>query len=124
MYVKFGDTNGRVFSNDFSDANDNGIIDEALVSLSQQTSGVEYNVGSGLVLQRGLVIFDRYPSQDTSSVPFSQIINIIKNVHSDIAPNEPIVCYLPKFSSNVYNETLKIQNLLTREFSDISIIPV
>lgn len=83
-----------------------------------------YNVGSGVVLDRGIVIFDRYPNQDTSSVPFDQILNMMKHVHSDIAPGEPIICYLPKFSNNVYNETIKIQNLLTRSFTDISIITV
>lgn len=123
MYVKFGDTNGHVFSNAFAEA-DNDTSDKTLSSFLQRTIGSEYKVGTGVVLERGVVIFDRYPSQDTSSVPFDQIINLIKNVHSDIAPGEPVVCYLPKFSSNVYNETLKIHNPLTRAFKNISIIPV
>lgn len=122
--MKFGDTNGLVFSNDFAEA-DNDTPDKTLLSfLEQRTIGREYKVGTGVVFERGVVIFDRYPSQDTSSVPFDQIINLIKNVHADIAPGEPLVCYLPKFSSNVYNETLKIHNQLTRAFNNISIIPV
>lgn len=123
MYVKFGDTNGRVFSNDFAESN-NETPDETLLAFLQQTIDTEYKVGSGVVLKRGMVIFDRYPSQDTSSVPFDQIINIIKNVHADIAPGEPLICYLPKFSSNVYNETIKIHNLLTRALKNVTIIPV
>lgn len=123
MYVKFGDTRGKVFSNNFAEL-DSEIPDETLLSFSQQTRGGEYKVGTGAVLERGLVIFDRYPDQDTSSVPFDQIINLIKNVHSDIAPGEPIICYLPKFSSNVYNETTKIHNPLIRALKNVSIIPV
>lgn len=121
MYVKFGDTSGHVFSNDFSESSDNGPADETL--LLQQTSA-EYKIGSGVVLERGLIILDRYPNQDTSAVPFDHIVNLIKTVQSDVAPGEPIICYLPKFSSNVYNETMKVQNLLIRAFADISIIPV
>lgn len=121
MYVKFGDTSGHVFSNDFSETNNNGPSDETLLL---QQARIEYKVGSGVVLERGMIIFDRYPNQDTSAVPFDQIVNVIKNVHSDVAPGEPLICYLPKFSSNVYNETMEIQNLLMRAFIDISIIPV
>lgn len=122
--VKFGDTNGRVFDNEFSQSNeDNKTINKQLLPLQQLTGSV-YNIGSGVVLERGIVIFDRNSNQDTSAVPFDQIIDIIKNVYFDIAPGHPITCYLPKFSSNVYNESIKVQSRLIQEFKDINIVPV
>lgn len=129
MFVKFGDTRGNIF-NALTDGthHDDGfsVVDPTDDSsfLLKQLNGAEYNVGSGVVTQQGIVIFDRYPNQDTSSVPFDQIIDIVKSIHTDLFAGEPIKFYIPKFSSNIYNETIKVQSRLLHEFDNAVLIPV
>lgn len=109
MHVKFGDTRGRLFS----DANDSSL----------KLAIGEYNMGSGVVTDQGIVIFDRGPNQDTSSVALDQIVELIKTVYLDLFNGELITCYIPKFSSNIYNESM-VQSEFLKAFDNITLIPV
>lgn len=119
MFVKFGDTTGKIFNNVVSSHNDSDSFVDMTLS-----NGETYNLGSGFITDRGVVIFDRFPNQDTSSVPIDHIIEIINTIYIDLFNGESIQFYIPKFSSNIYNETNKIQLKLLRVFKNITLIPV
>jgi len=102
MYIKFADLNGTIFD------------DERINSLDPST------LGEVVLLDDGIIIYDRFPNQQTTQLHVGSMIETLKyllNKTYSLQTND-IRIYLPRMSMNMTGQAMIQRSFLTMSSAD------
>nr|DBA13155.1 TPA: gp41-like protein [Oryctes rhinoceros nudivirus] len=100
MFIKFANTSGRVYD------------------YQRESLGSNYDLGSLITTDDGIIIVDRYPSQETTQLEISSmtdtLIYILKKIYQ--LQTRDITIFLPKMDANISKQA-EIQS----KFANLSV---